>query len=244
MSFEDEDEDRGEGEGSGSSSSSDDSSIDEESSQDEDQDEDELEENIPPGMAANVSSKPKRLPCVAAQKWTFRATIRCERTGKWALLWESDSATTFYTEEPDESWQAYLPQGSLSEFFCLPLLRSLPLPCFQLVLISRSSLTPSLRPSLRPSLPFFPPGVLSNWHSLYTTHASMLNVEAGATFYVQPKPLAEDEVEGVKDEREKEWVFATVKTEDCGEYAVSFVGLSFKAPDIYFLGQFIRSLLD
>jgi len=71
----------------------------------------------------------------------------------------------------------------------------------------------------------------------------MLNVEAGATFYVQPTLLCGDE-EGEKDDREKKWEFATVKKEECGEYAVSFVGLSFKAPDIYFLGQFIRSLLD
>jgi len=279
-SFDDEDVVEGEGgSSSSSSSSSDDSSSDYDSSEDEGEDEDELEENLPPGMAANVSSKPRRMPSVAAEKWTFRATVRCERTGKWALLWESDAATTYYTEQPNENWQAYLPPGSLSK--CLPSLppSSAPLHCHPPGHAKNSfslhSPTPSLPLSLPPSLPpsslgvlfnlhslhstralhaqlpthpplppFLPPslGVLSNWHSLHTTHASMLNVEAGATFYVQP--LGEDEREGGKEEREKEWVFATVEKEECEDYAVSFVGLSFKAPDVFFLGQFVRSLLD
>jgi hypothetical protein len=56
------------------------------------------------------------------------------------------------------------------------------------------------------------------------------------TFYVKPK--------GGGEEREREWAIATVEKESCEDHTVSFVGLSFKAPDVYFLGQFVRSLLD
>jgi len=99
------------------------------------------------------------MPSVAAERWTFRATVRCERTGKWALLWESDAATTYYTEQPNENWQAYLPPGSLSKFFdflylflvCFVTFPLLLLPSYFLTEIDLSlTLFP---PSLPPSLP-------------------------------------------------------------------------------------------
>jgi len=85
---------------------------DEEEEDEDEEEEEEEEESMHPGITV---SKPTRLPALAALKWVIRASVRCVRTGRWALLWESAEDTTFYTEEPDENWRASLPQGSLSE---------------------------------------------------------------------------------------------------------------------------------